>query len=167
MKLNIGCGNTLLDGFINIDNSPTTIISKFPVPVLRLFLRSRVINVHQLEFAKKLKTKKKEFLRADCLKLPFPDNSVDLCYSSHMIGWCLSHRQLNIFLAETRRVLRPGGTVRLSFFDFDMRVDEFLQHRDTTILFQYVPLGMQEFGFREKLKFLLRPNMRGGIVLNG
>jgi SAM-dependent methyltransferase len=166
MKLNIGCGNTLIDGFINVDNSPSFILSRLPTPMLRLIEKLHLINIYQFEFAKKLKSKKKDFVWGDCLKLPFPAGSVDLCYSSHMIGWCLNSHQLNALLTEIQRVLKPGGHVRLSFFDFDKRVDEFLQHRDTTILLQCMPLASREFYFREKLKFLFSPNMRGGVVMN-
>src|SRR5450631_1317286 len=115
MKLNIGCGNTLIDGFINIDNSPSARLSRLPMSILRSLLKMRMINVHQFEFAKKLKEKKKDFVFSDCLKLPFVSGSVDMCYSSHMIGWCLNNHQLNGFLTEIQRVLKPGGYARLSF----------------------------------------------------
>jgi SAM-dependent methyltransferase len=166
MKLNIGCGNTLIDGFVNVDNSPSVILSRLPVPLLRLMKKFRLINIHQLEFARKLKSMKKDFMWADCLKLPLAAGSADLCYSSHLIGWCLSESQTRSFLAEIERVTKPGGNVRLSFFDFDKRVDEFLRHRDTVVLLQCMPLGNRDFYFREKLKFLFSPNMRGGIVMN-
>jgi SAM-dependent methyltransferase len=166
MKLNLGCGNTLIDGFINVDNSPSVILSRLPLSMLRLLVKGRLINTHQLEFAQKLRSKQKDFAWSDCLKLPFPAGSADLCYSSHMIGWCLSEGQTKAFLTEIERVTKPGGFIRLSFFDFDKRVDEFLRHRDTAILLQCVPLGNRDFYFREKLKFLFSPNMRGGMVMN-
>jgi SAM-dependent methyltransferase len=166
MKLNIGCGNTLIDGFINIDNSPSARLSRLPMPMLWSLLKMRLINIHQFGFAKKLKEKKKDFVFSDCMKLPFAAGSADLCYSSHMIGWCLSEQQVNAFLGEIKRVLKPGGKARLSFFDFDRRVNEFLRHRDTTVLMQYVPLANRDFYFREKLKFLFSPNMHGAVVMN-
>jgi len=166
MRLNLGCGNTLIDGFINVDNSPSAILSRLPMPILRLMEKIRLINIHQSEFAQKLRSKKKDFVWSNCLKLPFREGSADLCYSSHMIGWCFSESQTRAFLTEIDRVTKPGGFVRLSFFDFDKRVDEFLQHRDTAVLLQCMPLGNRDFYFREKLKFLFSPNMRGGMVMN-
>jgi len=47
------------------------------------------------------------FVNGDALDLPFPDSSFDLCYS-HTV---LEHLPAAPFLAEQKRVLRPGGRV--------------------------------------------------------
>ncbi|MDR2686871.1 MAG: class I SAM-dependent methyltransferase [Oscillospiraceae bacterium] len=47
------------------------------------------------------------FVPGDALALPFPDNSFDLCYSYTVMNFC----EPNAFLAEQRRVLRPGGRI--------------------------------------------------------
>lgn len=55
--------------------------------------------------------------RIDLLPI-FPDESVDLIYASH----CLEHfkyRDINRVLNEWKRVLKPGGILRLSVPDFD------------------------------------------------
>jgi predicted SAM-dependent methyltransferase len=52
---------------------------------------------------------------------PFADGSVDLVYASH----CLEHFSYNrvpAVLAEWRRVLKPGGVLRLGVPDFDQLV---------------------------------------------
>jgi ubiquinone/menaquinone biosynthesis C-methylase UbiE len=166
MKLHIGCGRNLLDGFINIDNSPTALLSKCPVTLLHLLKKASLINEQQLEFSKTLKRKKKEFVRSNCLRLPFKNETVGFCYTSHMLGWCLSHDQLIVFFRELHRVLRSGGALRLSFFDFDQKINEYRQHRNTVEFFREMPLGTQEFNFRTKLKFLFSPNMQNGLPLN-
>jgi predicted SAM-dependent methyltransferase len=52
-------------------------------------------------------------------KLPmFADGSVDLIYSSHSLEY-FDRSQAEKTLAEWRRVLRPGGTLRLAVPDFD------------------------------------------------
>lgn len=48
----------------------------------------------------------------------FPDNSADLIYASHAFEH-ISHRELIDVLLEWRRVLRPGGVLRLSVPDLD------------------------------------------------
>lgn len=166
MKLHIGCGQTLIPGFINIDNSPSALLANCNRHILLLLKKTGLINPDQYGFAMKLKSKKKEFKRADCLKLPFKDESADLCYSSHMIGWCLSTQQLNGFFRELYRVLKPGAGLRLAFLDFDLVVKEFEDHRNTLTLARRMPFGTREFNFRDKLKFLFSPNMQNGIVLN-
>jgi len=58
-------------------------------------------------------------LRHDAAKpLPFPDGSFDACYSSHV----LEHLRLEdapLFLTETRRVLKPGGVLRVVVPDLE------------------------------------------------
>lgn len=166
MKLHIGCGQTLINGYINIDNSPSVLLARLPLFVLKGFRKIAVVNKEQMGFMRTLKDCKKEFRYANCLKLPYKENTAEVCYSSHMIGWCLSHGQLNTFLTELKRVLKPGGVLRLSFFDFNECVNEYLQHKNTILLSKSIPLASREFTFREKLKFLLSPNMHGVIVLN-
>ena len=166
MKIHIGCGTTILDGFVNIDNSPTALFSKLPGPILSLLARISLLNRHQEGFAKQLRARKKDFLYADCMKMPFKDNSVDFAYSSHMLGWCLGQNQITQFLQEVHRVLRPGGGVRFSFFDFDKLLADYQQHRNTIRLMEHMPLGASEFSFSRKLKLLLSPNMQNGLPLN-
>lgn len=48
----------------------------------------------------------------------FAENSVDLIYACHVLEHFPKQR-LGEILAEWRRVLRPGGTIRLSVPDFD------------------------------------------------
>ena len=166
MKIHIGCGNTILPGFINIDNSPTALLSKLPMPVLSLFTKLSLLNSDQAHFARTLKDRKSEFLYSSCYKLPFKDNSVDFAYSSHMLGWYLGPEQVHLFLQELSRVLRPDGGARLSFFDLDKVWLEYQQHRDTVRLMQQLPTGVGVSGFRGRLKFLFSPTMQIGIPLN-
>lgn len=50
-------------------------------------------------------------LRIDLLEpFPFPDNSIDKIYSSHVFEHFHTH-QLEFILSECRRVLKPGGVI--------------------------------------------------------
>jgi predicted SAM-dependent methyltransferase len=51
----------------------------------------------------------------------FADDSVDLVYASHVLEH-VSHRALRQTLWEWRRVLKPGGVLRLSVPDFDKMI---------------------------------------------
>jgi predicted SAM-dependent methyltransferase len=166
MKIHIGCGTTILDGFVNMDNSPTLKLSKLPPAVLSLFGRLSLLNQDQLEFASVLRSRKKDIIYGDCLKLPFANNSVDFAYSSHVLGWYLGKEQVNTFVRELHRVLRPGGGIRLSFYDLDKIIADYQQHRNTIKLMDRLPMGSAEFSFRSRLKLLLNKNIQNAIPLN-
>ncbi|HEY4108377.1 class I SAM-dependent methyltransferase [Puia sp.] len=166
MKLHIGCGDTLLDDFVNIDNSPSLLLARLPLFMVTGLRKLSLLSDIQLGFIKAIKTRRSTVRYADCLHLPYKDNTVDLCYSSHVIGWYLSHSQLRRFFAEMKRVLRPGGVVRLSWADFDVRVRDYLENRDSIALSHSFPMGMNELTFKDKLKLLFSPHLRGGVVLN-
>ncbi len=166
MKIHIGCGTTILDGFVNMDNSPTLFLSKLPASVLSFFGRLSLLNRDQLGFARFLQSRKKDIIYGDCLRLPFANGSVDFAYSSHLLGWYLGKTQVNKFVQELNRVLRPGGGIRLSFYDFDKVLADYQQHRDTVQLLDRLPMGSSEFSFRSRLKLLLNRNIQNVLPLN-
>jgi predicted SAM-dependent methyltransferase len=53
----------------------------------------------------------------DITRLNFPDNTVDLIYASHVIEY-FDREEIFPLLAEWRRVLKPGGILRLAVPDF-------------------------------------------------
>jgi predicted SAM-dependent methyltransferase len=52
---------------------------------------------------------------------PFPDDSVDLAYVSHCLEH-FGHSKVNEVLAEWRRILKPGGVLRIGVPDFDQLI---------------------------------------------
>lgn len=59
-----------------------------------------------------------DYLIRDLNVLPFEDNSFDLIYCSHAIGY-FDREEIVPILKEWMRVLKPGGTLRLATPDFD------------------------------------------------
>jgi len=55
----------------------------------------------------------------DVQNLPYDDDTVDLIYASHLIEY-FDREQIIDVLAEWRRVLKPGGTLRLAVPDFEV-----------------------------------------------
>ena len=53
----------------------------------------------------------------DIVRLPYPDNSVDLIYASHVFEY-FDRIEAKVVLQEWHRVLRPGGVLRLAVPDF-------------------------------------------------
>lgn len=70
-----------------------------------------------------------EVIRADLTgRLPLADSSVDVVYSSHFF----EHIPVSLtagFLQECRRILKPGGSLRLVVPDFENVCSEYLQQR--------------------------------------
>lgn len=56
-------------------------------------------------------------------KFPYPDNSVDYIFSEHFIEHLTAEEAL-IYFKECYRMLKKGGVVRTSTFDFDNLITE-------------------------------------------
>ncbi len=68
-------------------------------------------------------------VQADLLgRLPFGDGGFDLVYTSHFVEH-IPRPRVASFLAECRRVLRPGGTLRVVVPDFEEMCRTYLQQR--------------------------------------
>ena len=110
MLVNIGCGLTAPDGWYNIDNSPTIMLSR--IPGLRRILHTPAWprNVH----------------RHNVLKgLPFADASVDFIYSSHTFEH-FTYTQSLALSKECFRVLKREGILRIVVPDLDRLVRDYL-----------------------------------------
>lgn len=62
----------------------------------------------------------------DITKLEFRNDSVDLIYASHVIEY-FDKWEITALLWEWRRVLKPGGILRLAVPDFEVMVDLYKQ----------------------------------------
>ena len=84
LKLNLGCGDVRVDGWVNID----------------------------------LESEKADLKRDLRDPLPYEDDTVDFIYSEHLIEHLNLNEGLKL-LSECRRVLRPGGVLRIATPDLD------------------------------------------------
>jgi predicted SAM-dependent methyltransferase len=119
VKLNVGCGKTVASGWINIDKSPSVMLSAFP-RLRRALFASRILTAQQAEgFPSGV-------IHADVAKrIPLEDGSADFVYSSHMIEH-LSRWEGLRFVKECRRVLKTGGLLRLATPDLATMVSDYL-----------------------------------------
>jgi SAM-dependent methyltransferase len=166
MKIQIGCGLTLLDGFVNIDNSPTLLLARMPRFVPALLHKLSLLNDEQLNFSRTMNDRKKDIKYASCLHLPYKDGSIEFVYGSHVLGWYFDKEQTNKVMQEVYRVLKPGGGARLSFFDVDKVLADFQQHRDTVKLKELLPPGRHALGRHQKLRSLFHHVNYNGIAMN-
>ena len=121
IKLNVGSGNRLPKGWVNIDSSWHARISKVPA-VKSLLLSLKLIPEHyrQIQWGK-------DVLIHDLNNpLPYKDETVDVIYASHIVEHLFYDSAAN-FLKDSHRVLKRGGVARVIVPDLDATVEEYRQ----------------------------------------
>lgn len=127
MRINVGCGQTPTDGWVNFDNSIAIKLAQWPV-VAGLLFRVSMINQRQKEFIDF--ASKASIGYADAVKgLPVPTSSVSVFYSSHVLEH-LDRVDASLFLREAYRVLLPGGVIRLAVPDIKKQVARYSVDQD-------------------------------------
>jgi predicted SAM-dependent methyltransferase len=127
INVNIGCGKTPTDGWLNFDNSPALKLANSPIwyriaKVLGFLSSAQIENIEW--------NKKNSITFADATKtLPLKDSSVDTIYTSHMVEH-LSQDRAIIFLKESMRVLKVGGVLRIAVPDLKIAVEKYLESKD-------------------------------------
>jgi predicted SAM-dependent methyltransferase len=106
IKLHIGCGNKIKDGWYNLDNFQ---VESFGGD--RLDKRIMEYNM--------------------CQKLPFNDNQVAAIYTEHAIEH-IEEWEASKFLRECYRVLKPGSSIRIVTPDLSQVALKYVQ-RDNTV----------------------------------
>jgi SAM-dependent methyltransferase len=113
VKVNLGSGLYVAPGWINVDGSLKTALAGWPRPLLRLvyplmsncshsceefteLLHSNIFVNHNLQYG-----------------VPLPSDSTDYIFTSHVIHH-LYKDQAHRLLTDIRRVLKPGGTLRVA-----------------------------------------------------
>jgi predicted SAM-dependent methyltransferase len=110
VRLNIGCGGTPTPGWLNVDNSLTVRLARWPA-LLRILVRSGLIGEDQLAFARIVVDR--NIVWGDAVsRIPLCDTSASVVYSSHMLEH-LDRTEARQFLAEAKRVLAPDGVLRI------------------------------------------------------
>jgi SAM-dependent methyltransferase len=127
VRINIGCGATPTDGWMNFDNSMTVRFARWPL-LTRSALGARLLNRSSWEFARVAAEKNVRFASAT-QRIPCSDDSAQVVYSSHMIEH-LDRSEAQAFLREVKRVLEPGGVVRLAAPDLGRLVEIYLASGD-------------------------------------
>jgi predicted SAM-dependent methyltransferase len=124
-QLNIGCGDAPTAGWVNYDNSPAVWLARRPV--LTWLLRSAgLLDAGNLAFIENCRRFGIRYANAS-RHIPHAGQTVDAIYSSHMIEH-LDRHEAAVFLAECRRVLKPGGVLRLSAPNLRWSVLEYVEN---------------------------------------
>lgn len=125
--LNLGCGYQTSDRCINIDWSVPIRLKGSPI--------GRRIAPLVLDGERRAAYDRisGEVMRHDLRKgIPFPDGSVDAVYHSHLLEH-LDREAVPGFLAEVRRVLKPGGIHRIVVPDLERDARDYLASLDAAV----------------------------------
>lgn len=117
-KLHIGCGPVVLDGWVNIDKSPSVLLSRLG------WLRKALFRLGLLTPEQASGFPPGVVFADVSRRIPAEDGSVAYIYSSHMIEH-LSRWQALEFVRECDRVLGPGGVLRLATPDLAQLVSDY------------------------------------------
>jgi predicted SAM-dependent methyltransferase len=127
LRVNIGCGKSPTDGWLNMDNSISIKIANSSL----LYFFAKIfglLNTKQIEYIEWIKSNKIQFANAT-KKLPLKDSSVECIYTSHMIEH-LSRDGVLSFLKDALRVLNSGGVLRIAVPDLNILLNEYLHSKD-------------------------------------
>lgn len=118
MKLNLGCGAQVVDGWTNVDFGVGARFAKVPLfsalnRKLGLFKQDWDPRIHLHDLTR---------------PFPWPDASVDVVYTSHTLEHFAREAGLT-FLTECRRVLKAGGILRIVVPDLQHWVREYTEGR--------------------------------------
>jgi predicted SAM-dependent methyltransferase len=132
VKVNLGCGLSVADGWIHIDASLKTLLRRHS-RVLRLFYRMSESRQWYSE------QEKHQFVHHKLeYGLPFHDHSVDYIYSSHFLEH-LFRDEGERLVFEIYRVLKRAGRARITVPDLRYVVDLYLRgNRDEALSFVFV-----------------------------
>jgi len=115
MKLNLGCGSQILEGWINVDYALGARLRKLPL----FSLMNRKIKFFNFDWDKRIVV---HDLRK---KFPWRDNSIDTIYSSHLLEHFSKEEGVD-FLGECYRVLKKYGLIRIVVPDLSVIVSEYI-----------------------------------------
>ena len=102
IRLNLGCGAQVVEGWVNVDYSIGARFAKIPL----FGLANRKLKLFNIDWDKRI--------RLHDLRKPLPwnDGAVDCIYTSHTLEH-FSRDEGRRFLQECHRVLRAGGVLRV------------------------------------------------------
>jgi predicted SAM-dependent methyltransferase len=113
VKVNLGCGLAVTAGWVNIDGSLNALVSTLPRPLYRLAYRLTGASRYYSEDEYCRLLRDHYFIHHDLAhSIPLANGVADFVYSSHFLEHLFRRDGENI-LAESFRVLKPGGTIRV------------------------------------------------------
>lgn len=119
LKLNLGCGLAVCQGWVNIDGSLNAIIASLPKVMHKIAYPLSGSNRYYTFAQYEGLLSGNRFFQANLsYGIPAETGSVDYIYSSHFVEHLYRHEAERL-VAECYRVLKPGGVMRVAVPDLD------------------------------------------------
>jgi SAM-dependent methyltransferase len=157
VKLNLGSGLSVAGGWINVDASPVVFFSKWPSSILKMLYKTWgsllgfTPRFSQSEYCNILKNN--IFVHHNIeYGIPFPDESVDYLYSSHLLEH-LFREDAKKLLREAWRVLKKGGTIRIGVPDLEYAVLLYQRGKKEEALRYFFPTSKSGYFSRHKYMY--------------
>lgn len=149
VKVNLGCGLAVAQGWINIDASLNALVASWPRTAHKFLYRCSGANrYYSLEQYCGL-LENHVFMHHELShSIPLIDGSVDFVYSSHFLEHLFKQDGLHL-LDESYRVLKSGGVIRVCVPDLAYAVELYRQGNKEKMLENY-------FFVEDKDSFLAR-----------
>jgi SAM-dependent methyltransferase len=145
MRINLGCGMSPTVGWENFDNSLSVRLGSHP-GLARILHNLGALDSPQFEYVEFCARNNIRFADAT-RRIPVASGAVEVIYSSHMVEHLDKAGSVK-FLAEARRVLKPGGILRVVVPDIRKIVESYISIGDadcfieSTLLCVPAPSGM-------------------------
>ncbi|WP_421998997.1 class I SAM-dependent methyltransferase [Reyranella sp.] len=152
LRLNIGCGRSPTPDWINYDNSLAVRLARVPV-LARLLAWFGLIDPYGLEFVDFCRHHRIRSANA-ARRIPQAAGSVEAIYASHMLEH-LDRREARSFLAECRRVLIPGGVLRVVLPDLRDAAFNYLRSGDADAFLRHLQFDLDRPRGAGRLRLLL------------
>ncbi len=141
VKVNLGSSIVATDGWINVDGSPHVLMARLPKPMLKLMYRfsdarnwcgDENLYINQL--------KARRFVHHNLeYGLPFPNESVDYLYSSHVLEHFRKDAAERV-LRDAHRVLKKGARLRVCVPDLRHAFELYEQgHTEQALTYFFEP----------------------------
>jgi predicted SAM-dependent methyltransferase len=130
-KLNFGCFDQVVDGWVNTDITPHIFIARIPLAAM-LFRKLGLMTATRYEQHRAGLFRKVRYLNLR-KRFPFLDSSFDAAFSAHVLEH-LYREDAEHCMRELYRILRKNGVLRVSVPDLDEAVRNYdPQHPDVLL----------------------------------
>jgi predicted SAM-dependent methyltransferase len=127
LRVNIGCGRTPTEDYINMDNTLAVKLANSSL-FYNLMKFLRLLSTQQIENIEWNKKHKIKFVNAT-KNISLKNNSSECIYTSHMLEH-LSRDGAKFFLLEAYRILNNDGVLRISVPDLKFHINQYLIEKD-------------------------------------